>query len=46
MKAERYFSFSFPGEMDGSIDFLFVRSLLLGDLQKISKKKRALKFLV
>jgi len=30
----RNFSFSFPEEMDGSIDFLFVHSLFV---QKISK---------
>jgi len=30
MASQRHFSFSFPEEMDGLIDFLFVRSLFLG----------------
>jgi len=33
MTSQRHFSFSFPEEMDGLIDFLFVRSFFLG-LQK------------
>jgi len=30
MTSQRHFSFSFPEEMYGSIDFIFVRSLFLG----------------
>jgi len=30
MTSQRHFFFSFPEEMDGSIDFIFVRSLFFG----------------
>jgi len=30
MTSQRYFLFSFPEEMDGLLDFLFVLSLFLG----------------
>jgi len=30
MTSQRHFSFTFPKEMDGLIDFLFVSSLFLG----------------
>jgi len=37
MTSQHRFSFGFPEEMVGLIGFLYVRSLLLGKLSKISK---------
>jgi len=39
---QRYFSFYIPGEMVGSIDFLFVRSLFLGMRPSKNTKKNVL----
>jgi len=40
MTSQQHFSFSFPKEMDGLIDFLFVSSLFLGIRPSKNIKKK------
>jgi len=46
MTLHRHFSFFFPEEMDGSLDYPFVRSLFLGIRPSKSIEKSVIKILV
>jgi len=46
LTSQRHFSFLFPEEMDGLIDFIFVRSLLLGIRPSKQIKKSGIEILV